>query len=103
MTMAPLVHQPAQRDRALGLGEHVAQPRLDQRLADLVLDRGDRLGAEMVAVGGVLALPERPHYGSATWRSTSGTRKASSINRRGSINSVPPGTSSKARTALVRM
>ena len=47
------------------VGEHVAQARFDQRLADLVLDRGDRLGAEMVAVGGVLALPEGAHVGIA--------------------------------------
>jgi hypothetical protein len=36
-----LVHEPAQGDGAFRLRQHVAQPRLDENFADLVLDRGD--------------------------------------------------------------
>jgi hypothetical protein len=59
------VHQPAQGDGGLRLREHVAQTWFDKRLADLILNRGDGLGAEMVAVPGVLVLPERSHDGIA--------------------------------------
>ena len=57
-----LVHEAAQGDGALGLRQHVAQARLHQRLADLVLDRGDGFGAETVAIAGILVEPERAHH-----------------------------------------
>src|SRR5207344_2949973 len=41
--------------------------------------------------------------GSLTWRSMTCARNGSSMSRRGSMSRVAPGTSSRARTALVRM
>ncbi len=65
MTIAPSSISRRKRDGALRLRQHVAQPRLDERLADLVLDRGDGLGAEAVAIAGILVEPERAHHGIA--------------------------------------
>ena len=56
-----LVHQAAEGDGALGLGQHVAQARHHQRLADLVLDRGDGFAAEMFRPAFVFVDPERSH------------------------------------------
>src|SRR5208337_2001731 len=53
-----LVHQAAEGDGAARLRQHVAQARHYERLANLVLNRRDRLGAEAVGIPGVLILPE---------------------------------------------
>src|SRR5271165_4961893 len=53
-----LVHQAAEGDGAARLRQHVAQARHHERLADLVLDRCDRLAAEAVGISGVLILPK---------------------------------------------
>ena len=57
----PFVHQTTEADGALRLRQHVAQARCHQRLADLVLDRRNGLGAKVVAVAGKLVEPKRPH------------------------------------------
>src|ERR1051325_7186175 len=57
-----LVHQPAEGDRARRLGVHVAQAWDHQRLADLVLDRRNRFGAEARRITFVLVDPERANY-----------------------------------------
>ena len=57
-----LVHQAAEGDGAFRLGQHVAQARHHQRLADLVLDGGDGLAAEMLRPGLVFVDPEGAHH-----------------------------------------
>ena len=98
-----LVHQAAEADSAARLRQHVAQARDHERLADLVLDRRNCLGAKVVAVAGIFVDPEGAHDGVANVPPTSRTRKLSSMSQRGSIKRVAPGTSSSARTALVKM
>jgi hypothetical protein len=53
-----LVHEAADRDGAFRLRQHVADSRLHEHLADLVLDRGNGFGTEAVAVSGVFIDPE---------------------------------------------
>ena len=57
-----LIHQAPERDGASGLRQHVAQARHHERLADLVLNRSNRLAAEAVGVSRIFILPKGTHH-----------------------------------------
>ena len=58
-----LVHDAPDVDRPLGVREDPVERRVGEEGADLVLDRGDPVGAHPVGVFFILLFPKRPHLG----------------------------------------
>ena len=103
MTIAPSSIRRREVIDAARLGEHVAQARRHQRLADLVLDRGDRLAPKALLIAGILVEPERAHHGIAHVAADEPHAQRLVDQQAGEHEKRRAGTSSNARTALVRM